>query len=71
MRPVRSLAHSPLFQVMFSWQNTEPGTFDLPALERKPVAAAPHILAKFDLTLSLGGYRRFHSRWTGIRYSSF
>ena len=53
VRPVRSLAHSPLFQVMFAWQNAPEGTVDLPGLEVRPCAAAPHGVAKFDLTLSL------------------
>ena len=29
MQPVRSLAHSPLFQVMFAWQNTPEGRLEL------------------------------------------
>ena len=28
-RPVRSLAHSPVFQVMFAWQNAPKGTLEL------------------------------------------
>ena len=35
-RPVRSLAHSPLFQVMFAWQNKQ-GEFNLPGLELVPL----------------------------------
>src|SRR6202023_3150063 len=53
MQPVRSTAHSPLFQVLFAWQNTPPGTLELPGLAVQPVAAVPHQIAKFDLTLSL------------------
>ncbi len=53
VRPVRSLAHSPLFQVMFAWQNTPQSTFELLNLEVKPVKSASHMTAKFDLSLSL------------------
>ena len=52
LNPVRSLAHAPLFQAMFAWQNTEEGEFELPGLRVERVAA-PHTIAKFDLTLSL------------------
>ena len=51
-RPVRSLAHSPVFQVMFTWQNTPGGTLQIPDVEIKPLRL-PHVVAKFDLTLSL------------------
>lgn len=53
VRPVRSLSHSPLFQVMFVWQNASVGQFELSGLEVKPVESAPRVVAKFDLTLSL------------------
>ena len=33
VQPVRSLAHSPLFQVMFAWQNAGQNRFELPGLE--------------------------------------
>ena len=33
VRPVRSLAHSPLFQVMFAWQNAPKGKLELAGLE--------------------------------------
>src|SRR5262249_8698227 len=52
-RPARSLSHSPLFQVMFAWQNTGEETLELSGLRLAPVAA-PHVTSKFDLTLSLG-----------------
>ena len=52
-RPVRSLAHSPLFQVMFAWQNGIDDTLKLPGLELQAFQAAPHQVAKFDLTLLL------------------
>ncbi|AIY42364.1 Peptide synthetase [Collimonas arenae] len=51
--PVRSMAHSPLFQVMFAWQNAPQGDLQLAGLELAPLAIR-HATAKFDLTLSLG-----------------
>ncbi len=51
-QPVRSLAHSPLFQVMFAWQNTAPETLQLPGLEVLPLRAS-YATAKFDMTLYL------------------
>ena len=54
VRPVRSLVHSPLFQVMFDWQqNIGGGGLALPGLEFGPLGSAAHVVAKFDLTLSL------------------
>lgn len=52
-RPVRSLAYSPLFQVVFAWQNAPEGILELPGLTLAPLAEAPHGTAKFDLTLTL------------------
>ncbi|HEX8245913.1 MAG TPA: amino acid adenylation domain-containing protein, partial [Longimicrobium sp.] len=52
--PARSLAYSPLFQVMFAWQNAAGGgALELPGLTLAPAALAPHVTAKFDLLLSL------------------
>ena len=48
----RSLAHSPLFQVMLVLQNAPLETLDLPGLTLIPVAV-PSQVAKFDLTLSV------------------
>jgi hypothetical protein len=52
LHPVRSLAHSPLFQVMFSWQNAVESSLELPGLEVLPLQP-PHKVAQFDLTLFL------------------
>jgi amino acid adenylation domain-containing protein len=52
--PVRSLAHSPLFQVLFAWQNAPGGDLELPGLRLGEVPVAERTTAKFDLTLSLG-----------------
>ncbi len=53
VRPARSLAHSPIFQVMFSWQDMERLE---PSLANVSVEALGGIapFAKFDLTLNLG-----------------
>ncbi|HEU4882424.1 MAG TPA: amino acid adenylation domain-containing protein, partial [Longimicrobium sp.] len=53
VRPARSLAHSPLFQVMFAWQNASGGGLELPGLTLSPADVGPHATAKFDLTLTL------------------
>jgi amino acid adenylation domain-containing protein len=51
INPIRSLAHSPIFQAMFAWQ-TEGDPLRLPGLDSTPVEL-PHNVAKFDLTLSI------------------
>ncbi|HEV2150588.1 MAG TPA: amino acid adenylation domain-containing protein, partial [Longimicrobiaceae bacterium] len=54
VRPGRSLAHSPLFQVMFAWQNAPRERMELPGLTLAGVAAgAQQPSAKYDLSLSL------------------
>ncbi|HET7463284.1 MAG TPA: amino acid adenylation domain-containing protein, partial [Longimicrobium sp.] len=53
VRPGRSLAHTPLFQVLFAWQNTPRERLDLPGLEVAAVPAPAEGTAKFDLSLSL------------------
>jgi amino acid adenylation domain-containing protein len=50
--PVRSMAHSPVFQVMLAWQNAPEGSLELPRLELKPVGASSTTV-KFDLELTL------------------
>src|SRR5207244_4033411 len=52
-RPLRSLAHSPLFQVMFAWQNVPETRIELSGLTTRPLKSIAHGTAKFDLTLSL------------------
>ncbi|HEX2093536.1 MAG TPA: amino acid adenylation domain-containing protein, partial [Longimicrobiaceae bacterium] len=55
VQPVRSLAHSPLFQVMFAWQNAPGGEPELPGLALAGVSrGAQQASAKYDLSLSLG-----------------
>jgi amino acid adenylation domain-containing protein len=50
LKPERSLAHSPLFQVMLVLQNAPLGTPVLPGVAVQPVAAEG-VGAKFDVTL--------------------
>lgn len=51
LQPARSLAHTPLFQVMFVLQNNERVAFDLHGL-RADLIGHDDSTAKFDLTLS-------------------
>jgi amino acid adenylation domain-containing protein len=51
-RPVRSMAHSPLFQVMFAWQNGAQSIPTLTGLEIEALQPKSKV-AKFDLTLAL------------------
>jgi hypothetical protein len=46
VQPVRSLAHSPLFQVMFAWQNMAEGSLELLGLETGPLQWSPHVVSK-------------------------
>ncbi|KER04351.1 photoditritide non-ribosomal peptide synthetase [Photorhabdus temperata] len=52
VQPPRRLAHAPLFQVMFVWQNNESSEWELPELSVSPVDPVFDI-AKFDLELEL------------------
>ena len=52
LKPERSLSYSPLFQVMFAFQNASMDMLSLPGLVVEPVAQT-HETAKFDLTLSM------------------
>ncbi|HVG45522.1 MAG TPA: amino acid adenylation domain-containing protein, partial [Longimicrobium sp.] len=68
VQPARSLAHTPLFQVMLAWQNAPRGQLELAGLRPGGTAEAPGRArqsassdaandpgtAKFDLVLSLG-----------------
>ncbi|HEX8242631.1 MAG TPA: condensation domain-containing protein, partial [Longimicrobium sp.] len=53
VQPARSLAHTPLFQVMFTWQNTPRETLELPALTLAPLERSRRGTTKFDLSLTL------------------
>ncbi|MBV9788033.1 MAG: amino acid adenylation domain-containing protein, partial [Chloroflexi bacterium] len=52
VQPERDLSRSPLFQVMFTLQNTPRTTIDLPDLRLEPVVLEHHT-SKFDLTLTV------------------
>ncbi len=52
LNPARSLAHHPLFQVAFTWQNNQPATLALGDLQATPIPADTHT-ARMDLTFSL------------------
>ena len=52
LNPERSLSHSPVFQVMFAWQNAPEGTLSLPGLELGAMGSVSDT-AKFDLDVSL------------------
>lgn len=53
VKPVRSLNHMPLFQVLFNWQNHEGNSLDLPGLEVAGIGGE-YQPTQFDLMLSLG-----------------
>ncbi|ORC58448.1 non-ribosomal peptide synthetase, partial [Pseudomonas floridensis] len=52
LNPPRSLAHSPLFQVLFAWEQDQDSDLVLPGLDISPVHSR-HQVAKFDLQLAL------------------
>ena len=54
VRPVRSLGHSPVFQVMFSWENSRQDGLELSGLEVERLRPESDMVATFDLTLVLG-----------------
>jgi amino acid adenylation domain-containing protein len=67
LRPERHLAHSPVFQVMFTLQNAPAPRLDLPGLDLSPVES-PARAARFDWSLSLtaaeagiGGYLEYNT----------
>jgi len=53
LAPERTLARSPLFQVLFALQNAPAGDVTLQGLSLEPLAVESGV-AKFDLTLTLG-----------------
>jgi amino acid adenylation domain-containing protein len=52
VKPVRSTAHSPIFQVLMAWQNMPVTIMELPGLRLEPLTV-PSPFSKFDLSLSL------------------
>ncbi|MGY2329223.1 amino acid adenylation domain-containing protein [Pseudomonas sp. SDT2931_S440] len=55
-RPLRSLAHSPLFQTMLTWQDSDAPVLALGDLSLEGIVEDSHF-AKFDLSLNLGETR--------------
>ncbi len=53
VQPPRSMAHAPVFQTMFAWQNAPEEALELPGLTLSPLEGW-YVAAKFDLSLSLG-----------------
>ncbi|RAP57228.1 non-ribosomal peptide synthetase [Oleiagrimonas sp. MCCC 1A03011] len=53
VNPTRSIAHTPLFQVVFSWENDDAMHPRLPGVDTELMDGANYKVAKFDLTLSL------------------
>ncbi|WP_338861871.1 amino acid adenylation domain-containing protein (plasmid) [Mycetohabitans rhizoxinica] len=52
VQPPRRLEHTPLFQVMFAWQDSEIAAWNLPGLIVQPMELV-YDVAKFDLELGL------------------
>lgn len=52
LKPPRTRAHTPLFQVMFAWQNNESCAFELEGLS-VDMLTPPSATARYDLTLEL------------------
>ncbi|HEU0300918.1 MAG TPA: amino acid adenylation domain-containing protein, partial [Longimicrobium sp.] len=53
LQPVRSLSHSPVFQVMFASRDAPGSLVQLPGLKPASVERAGPVTARFDLSLSL------------------
>jgi len=67
LNPPRSLAHSPVFQVLFAWEQDQGPGLALTGLEVTPVATE-HRVAKFDLQLALS--ERDGQITGGLEYAS-
>jgi hypothetical protein len=53
VRPVRSPAHGPLVQVMFTWHGSGIGKITIPGLEVESLHLEPDLVSKFDVSLTL------------------
>jgi amino acid adenylation domain-containing protein len=51
-QPPRRLSHTPLFQVVFAWQNYDAGQWSLPGLEVSQAGSSDEV-TRFDLELNL------------------
>ena len=67
LNPPRSLAHSPLFQVLFAWEQDQDSDLLLTGLDVTPVESSHHV-AKFDLQLAL--HERDGQIVGGLEYAS-
>lgn len=68
LRPPRSLAHSPVFQVLFAMQNTPWEAAQFGALRAAPAEIAPGGTTRFELSVSA---TEFEGRlWLGLEYST-
>jgi len=67
VNPQRSLAHSPLFQVMFAWLNVPEGRLEFPGVKIEALPAAT-TTSTFDLTLAL--QKRSEKITGGVEYAS-
>ncbi|MBW3656769.1 MAG: amino acid adenylation domain-containing protein, partial [Gemmatimonadetes bacterium] len=54
VQPARSLAHTPLFQVLFAWQSASERRLELAGPRTAGVGPVSRTTAKFDLSLALG-----------------
>ncbi|BBC27198.1 non-ribosomal peptide synthetase [Pseudanabaena sp. ABRG5-3] len=52
LQPERSLSHSPLFQVMFAWENVQMESLDLPNVQIEPFKT-DHFTARADLNVEM------------------
>ena len=69
VQPARSLAHGPIFQVAFLWQNGQEKAAPMGGLDVGPAPRAEHVTAKFDLMLALTRTNR-HRRRPRVRRRS-
>ncbi len=68
LQPPRSLAHSPVFQVLFVLQNAPWDAAGFGALQVAPAEIAPAATARFDLTVSASEFEG--QLWLGLEYST-
>ena len=68
LQPPRSLAHSPVFQVLFVLQNAPWDAAGFGALQVAPAESAPAATARFDLTVSASEFEG--QLWLGLEYST-
>jgi non-ribosomal peptide synthetase component F len=53
VQPVRSAAHSPVFQAMFAWETTPRARLAFAGVQVRPLRGEAGVAAKWDLTLNL------------------